>query len=81
MIHAKKWKTCFTEFLNAIEEMNRKKLKGIEFFEFLLAVDSTKPVWKKALTKIKRNDFEWKKLEQRIEIEVNQDMINYINCA
>ena len=67
--------------MNAIEEMNRKKLKAIEFFEFLLAVDSTKPIWKKAVTKIKSDDFEWKKLEQRIEIDVNQDMINYINYA
>ena len=33
------------------------------------------------MTKIKSDDFEWKKLEQRIEIEVNQDMINYINYA
>ena len=67
--------------MNAIEEMNRKKLKAIEFFEFLLAADSTKPIWKKAVTKIKSDDFEWKKLEQRIEIDVNQDMINYINYA
>ena len=67
--------------MNAIEEMNRKKLKAIEFFEFLLAVDSTKPIWKKTVTKIKSDDFEWKKLEQRIEIDVNQDMINYINYA
>ena len=33
------------------------------------------------MTKIKSDDFKWKKLEQRIEIEVNQDMINYINYA
>ena len=37
--------------------------------------------FKKAVTIIKSDDFKWKKLEQRIEIEVNQDMINYINYA
>ena len=35
--------------------------------------------FEKAVTKIKSDDFKWKKLEQRMEIEVNQDMINYIN--
>ena len=33
------------------------------------------------MTKIKSDDFKSKKLEQRIEIEVNQDVINYINYA
>ena len=35
--------------------------------------------FRKDATKIKNDDFEWKKLEERIEI--NQDMINYINYA
>ena len=38
-------KTCLIEFLNAIEEINRKKLKVIEFLNFLLAVDSTQLMW------------------------------------
>ena len=53
--------------LNAINEMNRKKLKAIEFFYFLLAIDLTKPVWmrisafKKAVTKNKERWFRVKK--------------------
>ena len=30
-------KTCFVEFMNAIEGMNRKKIKAIEFFEFFIS--------------------------------------------
>ena len=30
---------------------------------------------------MKSNNFEWKKLEQRIEIEVDQDIVECINHA